>query len=149
MERYSYRADPKVPQFDDHHPIMVFDGYCGLCSGFVDFAFRKNPHGDLRFLAAQSELGEALFVHYELKIGETDFDTMLLIQDGYLYTKMDAAIRMISDFGWPWKLIKIAKILPRFLSDALYNLIARNRIRWFGARATCRLPTEQEKARFL
>ncbi len=149
MTRYSYQTDPLVPEFDDQHPIMVFDGFCGLCSGFIDFVFRHDPHGDLRFLPAQSDLGEALFRHYDLKRGDADYDTMLLIKDGHLYTKMDAAIRMISDLGWPWKAIKIARILPPVLGNALYNVVARNRIRWFGARQSCRLPTAQEKARFL
>ena len=149
MTRYSYRSDPLVPDFDDQHPIMVFDGFCGLCSGFIDFALRHDPRGELRFLPAQSELGEILFNHYGLKRGDDDYDTMLLIQDGHLYTKLDAGIRMISDLGWPWKAIKILRILPRAIGNIFYNLVARNRIKWFGARTTCRLPTAEEKARFL
>ena len=149
MERYSYRADPLVPEFDDQHPIMVFDGFCGLCSNFIDFILRHDPNGDLRFLPAQSELGEALFAHYGLKGDHNDYDTMLLIKDGQLFTKMDAGIWMISDLGWPWNSIKTLRILPTSIGNMFYNLVARNRIKWFGARTTCRLPTPEEKARFL
>jgi len=147
MERYSYRADETVPEFEDDHPIMVFDGYCGLCSGFIDFILKHDPEGTLKFLPAQSELGEALFTHYGLK--SSDYDTVLLIEDGRLYTKMKASLKIIVSIGGIWRLAAMGYILPRFLANPLYDLIARNRIKWFGARKTCRLPTAQEKARFL
>lgn len=147
MADYSYLTDPDVPAFADHHPIMVFDGYCGLCSGFIDFILRRDRKGQLRFLPAQSELGEALYAHYGLKAG--DYDTVLLIMNGRLYVKMDASLRIIGLMGWPWKLAEIGRILPNFLAVPLYDLIARNRIRWFGARQTCRLPSAEERERFI
>lgn len=147
MADHSYLTDPDVPLFPDDRPIMVFDGYCGLCSGFIDFIFRHDKKGELRFLPAQSDLGEALYAHYGLKTG--DYDTVLLIMDGRLYVKMDASLRIIGLMGWPWKAIEIGRLLPKFVANPLYDLIARNRISWFGAREICRLPSPQEKGRFL
>lgn len=147
MADHSYLTDPDVSLFPDDRPIMVFDGYCGLCSGFIDFIFRHDKKGELRFLPAQSDLGEALYAHYGLKAG--DYDTVLLIMDGRLYVKMDASLQIIGLMGWPWKAIEIGRLLPKFVANPLYDLIARNRISWFGAREICRLPSPQEKGRFL
>lgn len=147
MERYSYRADETVPEFEDDHPIMVFDGYCGLCSGFIDFILKHDPNGALKFLPAQSEIGESLFAHYGLK--STDYDTVLLIENGQLYTKMKASLKIIIGMGGIWRVAALGLLLPKFLANPLYDVIARNRIKWFGARDTCRLPTANEKTRFL
>lgn len=147
MADYSYLTDPGVPAFADEQPIMVFDGYCGLCSGFIDFILRHDRRHQLRFLPAQSDLGEALFSHYGLKA--RDYDTVLLIMNGKLFVKMEASLRIIGLLGWPWRVLEAGRVLPRILVDPLYDLIARNRIRWFGARQTCRLPTSEEKGRFI
>jgi predicted DCC family thiol-disulfide oxidoreductase YuxK len=147
MRRYSYREDPAVPDFADDGAVMVFDGHCGLCSTMVDFILRHDLSERIRLLPAQSPLGEALFAHYGMKSG--DYDSVLLLEDGTLRTKMDASLRLFSLLGWPWKLAGIARILPGFLANPLYDLIARNRIRWFGRRETCRIAIAAERERFL
>jgi len=144
---YSYRNDSKVPDFKDDKPIIVFDGHCNLCSGFANFILRHDKKNHLRLLAAQSDLGEALYKHYELK--PLDYDTNLLIENGRIRIKSDGSIAIISYLGWPWKLIYIGRILPRPLRDALYSFIARNRISWFGRKDVCYLPPPDAKERFL
>lgn len=113
----------------------------------VDFILRHDLSERIRLLPAQSPLGEALFAHYGMKSG--DYDSVLLLEDGTLRTKMDASLRLFSLLGWPWKLAGIARILPGFLANPLYDLIARNRIRWFGRRETCRIAIAAERERFL
>ena len=146
MEPYSYRSDTGVPDFDDGAPIIVFDGYCALCSGWVDFVMERDG-GRFRFLAAQSPLGEALYAHYGFKSG--DYDTNILIQDGRAWVKSDGTLAMFAGLGWPWRAMNVFRIIPRPIRDWGYYLIARHRLRWFGQRETCRLPTPEEKARFL
>jgi predicted DCC family thiol-disulfide oxidoreductase YuxK len=65
-EPYSYRSDPAVPKFPDHRPIIIFDGYCALCTGWARFVLRHDRRGVYRLLQAQSPLGRALYVHYAL-----------------------------------------------------------------------------------
>jgi len=144
---YSYRNDDAVPDFKDDKPIIVFDGYCVLCSGFANFVMRHDTSQRLRLLAAQSELGEALYTHFGLK--PDDYSTNLLIENGAVRTKSDGTMAVFSYLGWPWKALNIARILPRAIADAVYNLIARNRLNWFGRKDQCYLPPANEKDRFL
>ena len=147
MGPYSYRNDPNVPDFDDGHPIVVFDGMCVMCSRYMRFLMRHDDAHHFRFLPAQSTLGEALFAHYGLQDG--DYDSVLLIAEGKLRVKWDASIAFLEGLGWPWRIACFGRILPKFLSDPLYNFIAKNRIRWFGRRDVCMLPSVEDQSRFL
>lgn len=146
MDPYSYRIDPRVPAFDDSAPIIVFDGHCALCSGWVDFVLARDG-GVFRFLPAQSPIGEALYAHYGFKSG--DYDTNILIQDGQARVRSDGTLAMFEALGWPWRVVGVFRGVPRPVRDWGYGLIARNRLRWFGRRETCRLPQPGEQARFL
>lgn len=147
MQVFSYRDDPNVPSFPDDRPLIVFDGECVLCSGFVRFVLRHDTEGQFRFLAAQSDLATALYRHYGLA---TDvWETNLLLAEGRLYTRSDAAIEITSRFGGLWLLTRAFRILPRILRNPLYDLIARNRYRWFGRQELCLVPTPDLADRFL
>src|SRR5580704_1649013 len=102
---YSYRDDPAVPTFSDDHPIIVFDGYCVLCSAWVAFILGRDSHAVYRLLPAQAPLGQALYVHYGLD--PKNFETYILIQDGVAWFKSEAAIRMTQGLGFPWSLTGI------------------------------------------
>lgn len=144
---YSYRFDPEVPPFPDDRPIIVFDGYCALCSGWVDFVLRHDNSGHYRLVAAQSALGQALYRHYELDPG--DFETNMLIEYGVPWFRSTGSLRMLTGLGWPWRAAGIMLALPVPVRDWLYERLARNRLRWFGRRQHCYAPTAAERARFL
>jgi predicted DCC family thiol-disulfide oxidoreductase YuxK len=144
---YGYRSDPNVPGFPDDKPIIVFDGHCALCSGWVQFIVRHDPKGVYRFVAAQSPLGQALYAHYGLDT--KDFETNLLIRDGRQYAKMDGSLRMAAGLGFPWTLANGMRILPRIAQDALYDLVARNRFRLFGRTEACHRPDPAHADRFV
>ena len=129
------------------HPLIVFDGVCNLCSGFVHFVIRHDRAARFQFLPAQSPRGEALYARLGLKSG--DWDSNLLVLDGRVYTEFDAFIEIARRFGGGWALMPVLYAVPRPLRDWLYNRIARNRYRWFGKRAVCYLPTPDLAARFL
>lgn len=149
MERlpYSYRSDPAVPGFPDDKPVIVFDGYCALCSGWAAFVLRHDKAGKYRLLRAQSELGRALYVHYGLD--PENYETNILIADGRAFVKSEATIRMAEGLSFPWSLMGLFRIVPRALRDAVYAIVARNRLRWFGTRATCYAPDPENIGRFL
>jgi predicted DCC family thiol-disulfide oxidoreductase YuxK len=144
---FSYRADPAVPPFADDKPIIIFDGYCTLCSGWAAFVLRHDREGKYRLLSAQSPLGHALYVHYGLD--PQDYETNILIENGLAWFKSESSIRMVEGLGLPWKLAAIFRILPLAWRDRLYETIARNRLKWFGKRATCYRPDPKFADRFI
>ena len=143
----SYRSDPAVPAFPDDRPLIVFDAQCALCSGFVRFMLARDRRRRFRFVPAQSPLGAALYAHYG-KAG-ADYETHMLIEAGRAAYNSDAALRMLELLGLPWSLAALTHMLPTSLRDWIYDRVARNRIRWFGARAHCFAPAPQESDRFL
>jgi predicted DCC family thiol-disulfide oxidoreductase YuxK len=145
---YEYRADPAVPRFADDRPVIVFDGQCVLCSAFAQFILRKDHRARFRLLAAQSELGDALYRHFGLD--PVHYETYVLLQDGKAYFRSEASLRILDGLGLPWSLLAAsARLVPLALRDAVYNVIARNRLRWFGTRAQCYLPEPSQADRFL
>jgi predicted DCC family thiol-disulfide oxidoreductase YuxK len=128
--------------------VIVFDGVCMLCSRWVDFVLRRDPHGRYKFAAMQSASGRALLIEHG--IDPDDPLSFLLLEDKKGYTDSDAIVRILRSFGPGWKFIALlVSIVPRFVRDPLYRWIARNRYRMFGRRAACRVPTADIADRFL
>lgn len=146
-DAYGYRGDASVPVFADDRPIVVFDGECIFCSGWMRFLLRHDRQARYRYLTAQSPLGQALYRHYGLDT--RDFESNILIEDGIARFKSDGTIRMLAGLGLPWSLVNICRILPAALRDPLYDLIAKNRYRIAGRRQTCMVPTAEERERFI
>jgi predicted DCC family thiol-disulfide oxidoreductase YuxK len=146
-QAHSYRSDPAVPAFPDDRPIVIFDGNCVLCSSFAQFILRVDRRHRFRLMTAQTPLGAALYAHYGLF--DDDYRTNILLEDGRVWLKSDGSIRIFVGLGFPWSMAAIGKVLPRSLRDRLYDVVARNRLRWFGRRETCFLPDPQDADRFL
>ena len=146
-EPYSYRHDPDVPAFPDDKPIIVFDGHCALCSKWARFVIRHDPDGRYRLLPAQSPLGQALYRHYGFD--PQNFETNLLLREGRSFSKLDGSVRMIQSLGAPYSAAALLKLLPARWGEALYDLIARNRLRWFGRLETCFRADPADTHRFL
>jgi len=146
-ESYSYRDDLAVPEFPDDKPIIIFDGYCALCTGWATFVLRHDKQRRFRLLQAQSGLGRSLYIHYGLD--PEDYETNILIEDGVAWFKAEGSIRMAIGLGWPWRLAAIFRVFPVRFSNWMYDKVARNRLRWFGKRETCYLPPAADADRFL
>ncbi|MCH9809312.1 MAG: thiol-disulfide oxidoreductase DCC family protein [Alphaproteobacteria bacterium] len=144
---YSYRDDPAVPDFPDDNPIIIFDGVCVMCSAWARFILKHDRSERYRLLPAQTDLGAALYHHYGLN--PIDYETNVLIENGRAYFKSTGTIRMFVSLGLPWSLMAVFRIIPEGIRDKAYEMIARNRYRWFGKRDTCYIATQAEKKRFL
>ena len=118
--------------------IIVFDGICHLCTGWVRFLRRHPIDPPFQLIPMQSDAGKALLVEHG--IDPEDPATFLVLDQGRRFTDSDAAIHVIAALGFPWRIINVARIVPRAWRDALYRLLARNRYRWFGRRSACYLP---------
>ncbi len=144
---YSYRADSFVPAFDDAAPLIVFDGVCVLCSGFVKFVLRYDRAKRFRFTLAQGPLGQALYRHYRLD--PVEFETNLVIRQGVVYSKLGAFAVVLSEIGGIWKLFCFVRFIPQPFSDWLYDRIAKNRYRMFGRTEYCMVPDAGIRDRFI
>ena len=126
-------------------PVIVFDGVCVLCNGWVRFLLGRD-NGRYRFASMQSPAGRALLQAHGLDAD--DPSSFLLVENGRAFTDTDAIRRVLLGLGGPWKVAAIMAIVPRFARDPLYRWIARNRYRWFGT-TSCTVPSEAERHRFL
>lgn len=129
-------------------PVIVFDGVCVLCSGWVDFVLRHDRAGRFRLAAMQGRHGRELLQAHGLC--PEDPASLLLVQDGNGYTDTAAIIRALSQLGGFWPIAaRLLRLVPRVCRDWAYRGIARHRYRLFGRRATCRLPDPAQAWRFL
>jgi len=131
----------------DAGPIIVFDGACVLCSGWVRFLLRHDREARHRFAAMQSPAGRALLVAHGLD--PDDPSSFLLVEGGQAWKDTDAIRRVVGGLGGVWRIGHALVLLPRGLRDRIYRLVARNRYRWFGRNEACFLPTPEQRARFI
>lgn len=144
---YSYRNDPSVPDFPDERPLIVFDGECGFCSRDIDFVLRHDSKKIFRFTPAQSVLGTALMRHYGYRTDK--YETSLLIENGVAYPRSDGVLRVLHLLGGVASLAAPLRFFPRLFRDGAYDLVARNRMKIAGRRQACRMPTPEERERFI
>lgn len=128
-------------------PIVLFDGVCNLCNGFVQFLIRVDPSGKFRFASLQSEAGEVLLQEGRYTGG--NLESVVLFDAGRIYTHSDAALEISRRLGGFWTVLYALKLIPWPLRDRLYNWIARNRYRWFGKKDQCMMPSPELKQRFI
>lgn len=129
------------------HPILLFDGVCRLCNAWVDFVLEHDRKGAVRLAALQSVAAQKLVRRYGS--GQEPADSVLLIKAGRMYEKSEAILQLASTLGGIWKILLVGHAVPRAWRDRLYDVVARNRFRWFGRRETCRLPDPEQLHRFV
>lgn len=128
--------------------IILFDGVCNFCNATINFLIDRDKKGVFRFAALQSEPGrEILTKHHITAI--TNFDSVMLEKEGKLYQKSDAALEIARNMDGLWRLLYGFRIIPKFIRDFVYDLVAKNRYRFMGKMDACRIPTPELRARFL
>ena len=132
---------------DSSASVVLFDGVCNLCNGSVNFFLSIDRRKRLKFASLQSNFGQSTLV--ELGKDTTCFDSILFLHQGKVYERSGAVLRIMGRIGGIWSLAVCFLVAPAFLRDACYNLIARNRYRFFGKSDTCRIPTPEEAERFM
>lgn len=143
---YSYRNSSGVPEFDDTRPVFIFDHVCVLCSGGVSFIMKHDREGAIAFTSAQGPLGQALCCHFGIDWDES----YVFLRNGRAYTKSDGYFEVARTLGGWWRLGLMFAIIPRGLRDWAYDLVARNRYKWFGKTAeACALLTPEQRARLI
>lgn len=132
-------------------PILLFDGVCNLCSKTVQFIVDHEREPTIRFCSIQSEKGHALLAEHGMShvVAQADPDTMVFVEGGRAFDRSTGALKIAAHLRAPWSWGRVALILPRFLRDVGYRIVAKNRYRWFGKTDSCLVPTKALRARFL
>ena len=129
------------------HKIILFDGVCNLCNGAVDFFIRHDKKDIFRYAALQSEIGIEL--QKKLNIDHENIESFILIDGNKYYKKSTAALRVAGMIGFPFNLLYPLLAVPLFIRNGVYDIIAKFRYKWFGKKSTCRIPTPEERKKFL
>jgi predicted DCC family thiol-disulfide oxidoreductase YuxK len=135
------------------HPILLYDGVCGLCNRLVQFILRRDPAGIFRFASLQSPLAARILARHGADA--RDLDTVYVVVNfdapgESLFQRSDAVTFILTQLGGLWRAsVVILKLLPRALRDFGYNIVARRRYRIFGRSETCILPAPETRNRFL
>lgn len=127
--------------------LVLFDGVCNSCNWIVDRLLRLDRGDEFRFSSLQSPLGHAMRERFGIPADR--LDTLVVVHRGRAYTYSAAAFVILGRLPYPYRALSWLGVLPRFLTDFLYRLYARHRYRLFGKSDTCRIPTAQERAKFL
>jgi predicted DCC family thiol-disulfide oxidoreductase YuxK len=129
--------------------IVVFDGVCNLCHYSVELLLRLDSKKILSFTSLQGETVKQLDIHQERLALEEQSILYKRKNSEVLYYRSDAIIEILKDLFSLGFIFSIFKLIPRFIRDGIYRYIAKNRYKLFGKKETCRIPTEEEKSRFL
>lgn len=127
--------------------IVLFDGVCQFCNSSVNFIIRQDKKKLFRFAALQSEAGQNLLAQYHLQ--KENFASFVLLENGKAYQRSSAVLLLSNQLPWYWKWTQVFWIVPKFMRDGVYDLIARNRYKWFGKRDACIVPSPDVRERFL
>lgn len=141
-------TDQSLPPFiQAGERVVLFDGVCKLCNGWVKFLIRHDLEQRFRLASVQSVQGQALLAWSGLPTER--FDTMAYIEDGQLLVRSDALLRILAQLPRPWRLLALLRVLPRPVRDWCYDRIALNRYRLFGRYDSCLVPDPDHERRFL
>ena len=127
--------------------IILFDGVCNFCNSSVNFIIERDKAGYFKFAPLQSEIGEKLLA--ENGVDKIETDSVVLIEDGAVYTHSTAALRVARKLDGGWRWLSYLNIVPRVVRDAAYKLFAKYRYKLFGKKDECMLPSPEIRARFL
>lgn len=127
--------------------IILFDGVCNFCNSTVNRIIRNDKKDHFRFAALQSETGKKLLKKFKIDPGTTD--SIILIENDRVYLRSGATLRISKQLGGLYPLLYGFIIIPPFLRNAVYDLIAKNRYKWFGKKESCMVPEENVRAKFI
>lgn len=126
--------------------LVFFDGFCGLCNRLIDFLVRHDRRDRLRFAPLQGTTAAKFLTESE----RVDLDSISIIHQGRKLRHSTAVLVALGELGGGWWILsRIGLLFPRFIRDIVYRQVASNRYKWFGKLDVCRIPTPEERGRFL
>jgi predicted DCC family thiol-disulfide oxidoreductase YuxK len=135
----------KEKNIEAKEKIVFFDGVCGLCDSFISFLFKEDKNKIFKVATLQGEMSKKLLEDKDW----LHLNSIIYYEDGKTYRESEAVFRIFSQLPGLWRVLSFAVYLPRIIRNTAYNLIAKNRYLLFGKNDSCRIPTVEERARFL
>ena len=132
---------------DDAGPIILFDALCVLCSANAQFILRHDSRRRFRLASIQGGIGRELCRRHG--IDPDNPDTIVVVTGDHALRDSDAVLAIYAGLGWPWRSASVLRVVPRFVRDPLYRLVARNRYRLFGQREVCWRPAPEDAGRVI
>lgn len=127
--------------------IILFDGMCNLCNFSIRFIIKRDKRKLFKFASIQSEVGQSLLKQFNIQTENAD--SVVYIKDDRCFARSAAVLNILKDLGSVWKTFYVFIVIPKFLRDFIYNVIAKIRYRVFGKREKCMIPTDDIRNRFL
>ena len=131
----------------ENNSIILFDGVCNLCNNSVQFIIKRDKKKRFLFTSLQSDAARDILLQFQLK--NSEMDSIICIENGKIYQKSNAILKIVKHLNGIWKISYGFIIIPKFIRDYVYIIIAKNRYRWFGKREVCMIPTKELQMRFL
>jgi predicted DCC family thiol-disulfide oxidoreductase YuxK len=131
----------------NNQSVILFDAVCNLCNTSVQYVIKHDPKAFFTFASLQGETGQTLLKKYGLSAD--DLNSFVLIQNDKALTRSAAALTVARQLDGLSKLLYGFIIVPAFIRDGVYNMIAKNRYKWFGKRDSCMIPSPELNSRFL
>lgn len=126
--------------------IILFDGECNFCNESIQFIMRREKNAHYQFASIQGDVGQELLKKFHVP---ENLDSLILVEDNKCYYKSSAALRICKHLKGGWSLLPSLLIIPTPLRDAFYDLVAKNRYKWFGNTENCEIPLAEKRKRFL
>jgi predicted DCC family thiol-disulfide oxidoreductase YuxK len=131
----------------DNNKIVLFDGVCNLCNSSVQFIIKHDRKKQFLFASLQGKFGQEVLK--KNNFSTESLNTLILIEGDKIFTRSTGVLRMMKHLGGGWSLLYGFIIFPKFIRDAVYNWVSKNRYKWFGKKEECMIPTIELKERFL
>jgi predicted DCC family thiol-disulfide oxidoreductase YuxK len=141
------RRPTPAPLLRPGETVVLYDGVCNLCNGVVRFLLRNDPQARLRLATVQSPEGQSLLAWAGLP--QQHFNTVAVIRDDQVWVRSDAFFELVPQLSRRWHWLRVFQCVPKAVRDAVYDLVARHRYRWFGRHERCQVPDARDQERFL
>lgn len=129
------------------NPVVLFDGFCNLCSKSVQFIIKNDKKNRFRFASLQGQYGQKVLKEFNLP--EKQLNSFILLEDGKIYTMSSGILKVAKKLPGVWSVFYVFIITPPFIRNAIYHFVANNRYKWFGKRNECWLPSPELSSRFI
>ncbi|OIJ14387.1 thiol-disulfide oxidoreductase [Anaerobacillus alkalilacustris] len=126
--------------------IILFDGICNFCRHSVQFIIKRDKNAVYKFASIQSDIGREIVYKHNIS---TNIDSLILIENNQCYYQSTAVLKICKHLKGEWKLLYCLLVVPRPIRNYLYEIVAKNRYKWFGQTDSCSLPSPELKNRFL
>ena len=136
-----------MPDQQKNKPLILFDGVCNLCNWSVQFILKRDKNKKFLFAPLQGKKGQEILQKFNLPANY--LNSFILAEGGKIYTRSTAALRMLKILGRGWNIFYAFIIIPPFIRNGAYNLIAKYRYKWFGKREQCMVPGPEVRERFI